>query len=116
MRVLQLMRLKREADELEQIRLVVDDQDLRLGLGAACAVRHLAHETSQRRRIGEHQPEETAAARARLVEERGAVGLGELAREEQPEPRAACPAREERLEDALGDLRADAAPRSATSR
>src|SRR5579883_3144286 len=55
--------------------------------------------------IGEHQPKRTAAPRPRLVQQRRAARLGQLAREEQAEARAAALAAEERLEDALRVLR-----------
>src|SRR4029077_11510557 len=54
-------------------------------------------------------PENATAARARLVQQRRAVGLRELTREEQAEARAA-PGAEERLEDALDDLGSHSLP------
>ena len=44
-------------------------------------------------RIAEHDPEDAAVAAARLVQQNGAVQLAELARDEQPEARAALAAR-----------------------
>src|SRR4029077_15267199 len=53
--------------------------------------------------VRKHQPEDAATTGARLVEQRRAVGLRELARQEEAEPRAS-PGAEERLENALRDL------------
>src|SRR5207249_9505028 len=60
-------------------------------------------------RVREDESENTAAADARLVEERRSLGLRQLAGEEQPEAGAAA-ATVERLEDALGVLGRDARP------
>src|SRR4029077_6663176 len=60
-------------------------------------------------RIGEDQPEDTASAAARLVEERRSVRLRELTGEKQSQTGAASAA-VERVEDALGVLRRHARP------
>src|SRR5690242_18849695 len=59
-------------------------------------------------RIGEYEPERAAAPGPRLVEQRRAARLRQLARKEQAEARAAALAAEERLEDALRIFRRDA--------
>src|SRR5262245_12952740 len=59
-------------------------------------------------RVREYDAEDAAASRARLVDEKGAVALGELAGNEEAKARAARARREERLEDAIADRRIDA--------
>src|SRR5262245_47644867 len=59
-------------------------------------------------RVREDDAEDASAAIARLVDEQGAVALRELARDEEPEPRAAGARCEEGLEDPVADGRVDA--------
>src|SRR4029077_20801411 len=61
-------------------------------------------------RIREHDAEDAAAAGARLVTQRRAVALAELARNEEPETGAAACRRHEGLEDALAERLVDARP------
>src|SRR5579883_1260632 len=51
-------------------------------------------------RVCEYQPKNAAAAVTRLIEQRGAIGLGQLPRQEEPEA-GPLTAAEERLEDAV---------------
>ena len=94
---------QRELEQLEQIRLVVDDEHLGLATGFA------GHETLCRSSVRRRRSASTAArfsvmrkcapGRARQELERRAVRVGELARDVQPEPGAAGTRGEERLED-----------------
>ena len=105
---LQIHAAERERDELEQIGLVVDDQHDRLGRsGALLAGGRVRSSAFPATRIGEHQPEHAAAARAWFVQQRRAVALRQLARQKQAEPAAAAAAIE-RLKDALRVLQCDA--------
>ena len=76
-----------------------------------------AHRNSQRVGSANTSRNTLPPPAARLIEQRRAVGLRQLAREEQAQARAAAAAAEERLEDALDVSRgARRGPRSPTSR
>ncbi len=87
-----------ERHQLDEIGFIIDDQDQRW--------RHVHSHPAFG--IPEDEAEQAAAAGTRLIEERGAVGLRQFARQEQAQSRAAFVAGEEGLEDALAMLRRNA--------
>ena len=83
---------QREADELEQVGLVIDDQhDGPYARNLRARSCHCHHESGLPPPwVREHQTENTPASVPWLVQQSSAIGLRELPREEQPEAGAAC--------------------------